>query len=84
MRQELWGGRRGASVVFSLQQVLSPYDPKEKHLRVDKNVTLRVYCKDKAPGTCVCVCVCVHACTQIEVGTRDRARLGLGLGLGWG
>lgn len=31
------------------QQVLSPYDPKEKHLRVDKNVTLRVYCKDRAP-----------------------------------
>lgn len=34
----------------TFQQVLIPYDPKEKHLRVDKNVTLRVYCKDKAPG----------------------------------
>ena len=35
-----------------IQQVLVPYDPKEKHLRVDKNVTLRVYLKDKAPGIC--------------------------------
>lgn len=32
------------------QHVLHPYDPNSKHLRVDKNICLRVYCKDKAPG----------------------------------
>lgn len=31
------------------QHVLHPYDPNAKHLRVDKNISLRVYCKDKAP-----------------------------------
>ena len=52
-----WGGAVGGAIVeercaffFVFQQVLFPYDPKDKHLRVDKNVTLRVYCKDRAPG----------------------------------
>jgi len=31
--------------------VLTPYDPKSQHLRVDKNIPLRVYCRDKTPGT---------------------------------
>ena len=45
------GGMCDLSALSLLQQVLLPYDPKEKHLRVDKNITLRVYCKDKGPGT---------------------------------
>jgi hypothetical protein len=32
------------------QQVLVPYDPKSRRLRVDKNICLRVYCRDKARG----------------------------------
>lgn len=31
----------------ALQEVLVPYD---RDWRVDKNVRLRVYCRDKAPG----------------------------------
>ncbi|CAI8057604.1 Protein KIAA0100 [Geodia barretti] len=30
------------------QQVLVPYDPKSRRLRVDRNICLRVYCRDKA------------------------------------
>ena len=37
-------------VIIILQQVLVPYDPKARHLRVDKNICLRVYCRDKARG----------------------------------
>ena len=50
----------GYLCLLSLQEVLIPYDPKSKHLRVDKNISLRVYCKDKAPGTwhCLCDCTC--------------------------
>ena len=29
--------------------MLSPYDPKSQKLRVDKNISLRVYCRDIAP-----------------------------------
>ena len=39
--------------LLPLQEVLKPYDPNSKHLRVDKNISLRVYCKDKAPGMCI-------------------------------
>ena len=34
-----------------LQNVLSPYDPADRHLRVDKNVSLRIFCRNQAPGS---------------------------------
>ena len=33
-----------------MQQVLVPYDPKSRRLRVDKNICLRMYCRDQASG----------------------------------
>ena len=39
------------TVCCGVQQVLVPYDPKSRGLRVDKNICLRVYCRDKARGT---------------------------------
>ena len=41
----------------ALQEVLVPYD---RDWRVDKNVRLRVYCRDKAPGEWVKGTGCVH------------------------
>lgn len=32
------------------QEVLSPFDPQSRRLRVDKNISLRIYCRDQAPG----------------------------------
>ena len=42
-----------------LQEVLSPYDPQSRRLRVDKNVSMRIYCRDQSPGGWVCPCLCV-------------------------
>lgn len=54
--------------VLFLQEVLIPYDPKSKHLRVDKNISLRVYCKDKAPGTYKIILHVYHyTCTYLCV-----------------
>ncbi|KAL5477873.1 hypothetical protein EMCRGX_G024726 [Ephydatia muelleri] len=30
------------------QEVVSPYDPMNRHLKVDKNISLRVFCRDRA------------------------------------
>ena len=32
------------------QEVVSPYDPMNRHLKVDKNISLRVFCRDRARG----------------------------------
>ncbi len=48
------------AVCCNVQHVLHPYDPNSKHLRVDKNICLRVYCKDKAPGEWVSVPLYLH------------------------
>ena len=38
------------SALLFCQGVLSPYDPQSRRLRVDKNISLRIYCRDQAPG----------------------------------
>ena len=36
------------NVPLAQQEVVSPYDPMNRHLKVDKNISLRVFCRDRA------------------------------------
>ena len=50
--------------------MLVPYDPKSRRLRVDKNICLRVYCRDQARGELQLISQAlfsshIHACTSL-------------------